>query len=52
MNYSSLILAVVCVLYKFARPILKKAVDDPDAEWDNRLMAGMDALLGWIDKEK
>lgn len=47
MNYASMILTVLGALYKVARPILKKAVDDPEAEWDDRLMAGMDALMGW-----
>ena len=47
MNYSSVILAVLGALYKVARPILKRAVNDPELEWDDRLMAGMDALLGW-----
>ncbi len=47
MNYASVILAVLGALYKVARPILLKAVNDPEAQWDDRLMAGMDALLGW-----
>ena len=50
MNYANLILSVLGALYSVMRPILKKAVDDPDAEWDDRLMAAVDALFGWIEK--
>ena len=47
MNYAKMILGVFGALYTVMRPILKKAVDDPDAEWDDRLMAAADALFGW-----
>jgi hypothetical protein len=49
MNYASVILVVLGVLYKAMRPILLKAIDDPEAEWDNRLMAAADSLFGYSD---
>ena len=49
MNYATMILVVLGALYNVMRPILKKAVDDPDAEWDDRLMAATDALFGWTE---
>ena len=47
MNYAKLILGVFSAMYTVMRPILKKAVDDPSAEWDDRLMAAADALFGY-----
>jgi hypothetical protein len=47
MNYASVVLVVIGALYKVMRPILKKAVDDPKEEWDDRLMQACDALFGW-----
>ena len=47
MAYATLILTILSALYKVMRPILKKAVDEPDAEWDERLMDACDALFGW-----
>jgi hypothetical protein len=43
----NIIMSVASALYKVMRPILKKAVDDPEAEWDDRLMAAADAFFGW-----
>jgi len=40
-------MSIASALYVVMRPILLKAVDDPDAEWDNRLMAAADAFFGW-----
>ena len=47
MNYVKIIFMVLGAIYVPMRPILKKAVDDPNAEWDDRLMATSDALFGW-----
>lgn len=45
MNYVSIIMGVAAAMYSVMRPILKKAVDDPEAEWDDRLMAAADAFF-------
>jgi len=50
MNYAKIIMSIASALYVVMRPILLKAVDDPDAEWDNRLMAAADAFFGWDAK--
>ena len=42
-----IILKVASALYSVMRPILLKAVNDPDAMWDDRLMAAADGLFGW-----
>ena len=47
MNYASIILSIAGALYSVMRPILKKAINDPDAEWDERLMLAADALFGY-----
>jgi hypothetical protein len=47
MNYASVILAVLGALYGVMRPILQRAVNDPDAEWDDRLMKATDCLFGY-----
>ena len=47
MNYATIIMGVAKALYNVMRPILKKAIDDPDQEWDDRLMAAADAFFGW-----
>ena len=47
MNYVNLLMSVAKALYAVMRPILAKAVDDPDAEWDDRLMAAADAFFKW-----
>lgn len=47
MKYTVLYQAI-CMLYKMMlRDILKKAVDDPNEEWDDVLMAATDALFGF-----
>ena len=50
MSYAKIIMSIASALYVVMRPILLKAVDDPDAEWDNRLMAAADAFFGWDTK--
>jgi len=42
-----LIMGIARALYKVMRPVLQKAIDDPDADWDDRLMAAADAFFGW-----
>ena len=49
MNYTNVIMQVASALYKVMRPILLKAVDDPEAEWDDRLMQAADAFFGYND---
>ena len=43
----AIIMQVASALYSVMRPILAKAVDDPDAEWDERLMQAADAFFGY-----
>ena len=50
MNYAKVIMALMGPLYKVMRPILLKAVNDPDQEWDDMLMRVCDALFGWEGK--
>ncbi len=50
MNYAKMILAVLGALYTIMRPILLKAINDPEAEWDDRLMKATDALFNWTEK--
>jgi hypothetical protein len=50
MNYWKLLMQVASSLYAVMRPILLKAVDDPEADWDDRLMAAADAFFGWSDE--
>jgi len=52
MDYVSLVMSVAKALYTVMRPILKKAVDDPEAEWDDRLMAAADAFFKWEPETK
>lgn len=40
------------VLYKMFRGTLKKAIDNPKRDWDERAMAAVDAFFGWEDKGK
>jgi hypothetical protein len=47
MNYVKLVIGIFSSIYVMMRPILWKAVDDPEAEWDDRLMAAADALFGY-----
>lgn len=47
MNYAEIIMSVAKALYSVMRPILLKAVNDPEAEWDDRLMAAADAFFKW-----
>jgi len=49
MNYANIIMSVAKALYSVMRPILLKAVDDPEQEWDDRLMAACDAFFNWGD---
>ena len=44
-----IIMQVASALYQVMRPILKKAVDDPDADWDDRLMKAADAFFGYVE---
>ena len=43
----TIIMKIASALYVAMRPILVKAVNDPDAEWDDRLMHAADAFFGW-----
>lgn len=47
MNYASLLMKVASSLYVVMRPILAKAVENPNEDWDDRLMAAADAFFGW-----
>ena len=45
-----ILIQVASALYAVMRPILLKAVDDPNAEWDDRLMKAADAFFGWEER--
>jgi len=47
MDYAKIILSLLGPLYAVMRPILLKAVNDPDQEWDDMLMRIADALFGY-----
>ena len=47
MQYASLIMLIARAMYPAIRPILLKAVDDPEAEWDDELMRMADVVFGW-----
>ena len=47
----SIIMGIAGALYSVMRPILFKAVDDPDADWDDRLMAAADAFFSWTEDD-
>lgn len=46
-----LIMSIAKALYAIMRPILKKAVNDPDADWDDILMRVADAIFEWKPEE-
>ena len=46
MAYANIILTILKAIYPMMRPILKKAVNDPDQEWDDLLMSILDKVLG------
>ncbi|MBU2249470.1 MAG: hypothetical protein KKD77_22170 [Gammaproteobacteria bacterium] len=43
----TIIWPIACQLYKIFRPILIKAVDDPNAEWDDYIMSIADKVFGY-----
>lgn len=46
------ILMVIKVAYKYLlRPLVKKAVDNPDEEWDDTLMQILDRLFDYKETE-
>lgn len=46
MNIATLFV-IAKALYSVIRPILKKAVDDPDEEWDDLLLGICDMVFGY-----
>jgi len=46
MNYT-LIMLIASAIYKGMRPVLLKAVNDPDQDWDDLTMKIADAVFGW-----
>lgn len=41
-------LTIVRILYiLFLRKLLKKAIDDPEQEWDDVMLRALDTLLGY-----
>jgi len=46
------LLMIAKVAYQFLlRPLVKKAVDDPDEDWDDTLMEILDRLFGYTEGE-
>ena len=52
MAYANVILMILKAIYPTMRPILKKAVNDPDQDWDDVLMSVLDKILGYEEKPK
>ena len=49
MNYTSVYM-ISRIMYQITRPILLKAIDDPDEEWDDFLMQLCDSVFGYTEK--
>lgn len=51
MNYQESFIAIKTMYAFLLRPLLKKAIDDPDALWDDFVMARFDDLMDYTEDE-
>lgn len=51
MDKRSLFLAILALMYpSLIRPAIQKAIDDPEADWDDEALKVLDHLFDYIKK--